>query len=38
MTDAEWDDLFVALEQIAAGAMELHLRANGAYELRPMRS
>ncbi len=37
LTDAEWDDLFVALEQIAAGAMELHLRSNGDYELRAVR-
>lgn len=32
-----WDDLFVALEEIAEGRMELHLRSNGGYELRPLR-
>lgn len=31
---AEWDDLFVALDDIEAGTMELFRRSNGDYELR----
>lgn len=38
LTSDGWDDLFVALEEITEGRMELHLRSNGGYELRPVRS
>ena len=37
LAPAEWDDLFVALEEIGAGRSELHLRSNGAWELRATR-
>lgn len=37
LTSDGWDDLFVALEEITEGRMELHLRSNGGYELRPLR-
>jgi hypothetical protein len=38
LTDAEWDGLFVALDQLVAKTMELHLRSSGDYELRAVRS
>lgn len=34
LTDAEWDALFDGLESIKDGRQTLHLRSNGAYELR----
>jgi len=37
LAPAEWDDLFTALEEIGAGRSELHLRSNGAWELRATR-
>ena len=37
LAPAEWDDLFVALEEIGAGRQELHLKASGGWELRGKR-
>lgn len=37
LAPAEWDDLFVALEEIGAGRQELHLKATGGWELRGKR-
>jgi recombination protein RecT len=37
LTDTGWDDLFLALDEIAAGRSELHLKASGEFELRSKR-
>lgn len=37
LTVGQWDDLFLALDAITSGQSELHLRSNGAYELRGKR-